>query len=221
MAATARPALGNDVHRLRKNVWRIIVPVAMVVAMAVGTKVVSINSSLGSGPAKFSPAAFGETQFPKVQAAIEKRAVPADVLAQALQANQAAAVTKYGVPVPGGAGPEMSVSFTGVAGAADLGGVYPVKVANVPTNLLIRVQTGPAINGTDLRDATGSITFGQFTNQIDYQNAASALNQQMKKAVLARVDTAHLTGKTVTVVGAFQLINPNGWLVTPVKLSAR
>ncbi len=30
------------------------------------------------------------------------------------------------------------------------------------TDLLVRVQTGPAINGTELRDATGEITFGQL-----------------------------------------------------------
>jgi predicted lipoprotein len=30
-----------------------------------------------------------------------------------------------------------------------------------------------------------------------------------------------LTGKTISVVGVFQLINPNGWLVTPVKLDVK
>ena len=42
------------------------------------------------------------------------------------------------------------------------------------------MQTGPAINGTDLRDAPGEIKFGQFTNQIEYQNAGAALNNAMK-----------------------------------------
>jgi ABC-type branched-subunit amino acid transport system ATPase component len=58
------------------------------------------------------------------------------------------------------------------------------------------VQTGPAINGTDLRDATGTIEFGQFTNQIEYQDAGSAINNEMKKAVLAGLDPSALTGKT-------------------------
>jgi predicted lipoprotein len=94
-------------------------------------------------------------------------------------------------------------------------------VAGVPADLLIRVQTGPAINGTDLRDATGTITFGQFTNQIAYQNAASALNDQLKQKVLSKIGTSKLTGKTISVVGAFQLINPKGWLVTPATLSVQ
>jgi predicted lipoprotein len=87
--------------------------------------------------------------------------------------------------------------------------------------LVIRVQTGPAIYGTDLRDATGTISFGQFVNQIDYQNAGSALNREMKKQILSKIDTATLAGKTVSIVGAFKLTNPNNWLVTPVKLDVQ
>jgi predicted lipoprotein len=85
----------------------------------------------------------------------------------------------------------------------------------------LRVQTGPAINGTDVRDATGTIDFSQFTNQIDYQNAGSSLNNEVKKQVLAKVDTAKLTGKTISVVGVFQLVVPNSWLITPVSLQVQ
>ena len=90
-----------------------------------------------------------------------------------------------------------------------------------PTDVKIRVQTGPAINGTELRDATGTVQFGQFTNQIEYQNAGSALNNEMKQSVLAAIDTNALAGKTVNVVGAFRLINPKSWLVTPVRLEVQ
>jgi predicted lipoprotein len=146
--------------------------------------------------------------------------VPAKTLASALTANAADAIKKYGVPFPGGVGPEMPVKFTGVVGKGT-DGIYIVKVPGVPPDLLIRVQTGPAINGTDLRDATGTITFGQFTNQIAYQNAASALNEQLKQKVLSKIGTGSLTGKTISVDGAFQLINPKGWLVTPATLSVQ
>ncbi len=43
----------------------------------------------------------------------------------------------------------------------------------------------------------------------------------MKKQVLASVDTANLTGKTIKVVGVFRLLNPKNWLVTPVKLDVQ
>jgi predicted lipoprotein len=191
---------------------------ALLAAMALDTKVIKIGSAADAQPDAFSPEAFGVSEFPKVQAAVEARAVSADTLAAAIAADKDAAAKQYGVP--GGIGPEISVKFTGVAGPGK-SGVYSVTVPGVPGTVLIRVQTGPAINGTDLRDATGTITFGHFTNQIEYQNAGSALNKEMKKQVLSKIDNSDLTGKTLSVVGVFQLINPKGWFVTPVKLDVQ
>lgn len=212
----ARPA-----SRVAALGWRIGVPVVVVIAMALSTKVVGKDSSLGAGPTQFSAASFGQEQFPKVQAAIDKRAADARTLASALTADPVGAAKKYGIAVPGGIGPEMSVRFTGVAGKDDGDGIYPIAVQGLPKALVIRVQTGPAINGTDLRDATGQFAFGQFTNQIDYQNAASALNNEMKSTVLKPLNGTSLQGKTLTVVGVFQLVNPDGWLVTPAKMSTK
>jgi predicted lipoprotein len=190
--------------------------VVVLVAMVFGTKVVDLDSAARPATAEFDPATYGAAEFPKLQGAIEEKAVDATTLAAAIAKDPGQAATTYGVP--GGSGPIYSVRLTGVAGEG-VSGVYPVTVPGLPADLVIRVQTGPAINGTDVRDATGTVSFGQFTDQIDYQNAASALNSELKKVVLAQVDTAHLAGRTVTVVGAFQLVNPKGWLITPLQLS--
>lgn len=192
--------------------------VILVVAMALNIKVVKIGSEAAAQPGAFSPADYGQAEFPKIQAAIEKRAVDAATLAAAIAKDPKAAATQYGIP--GDIGPQYAVKFTGVAGKQTFG-VYYVKIPGVPDSLIVRVQTGPAINGTAVRDATGLISFGQFTNQIDYQNAGSALNNEIKKQVLAKVDTGKLTGKTISVVGAFQLVVPNSWLITPVKLDVQ
>ena len=209
-----------DAFKRRGVLVRVGVAVVLVLAVVFGTNFVSDKSDIVSGgPPKFSQSQYGKKMFPKVQAALSKRAVPAATLAAALRQNPTTAAKKYGVTVSGAVGPELTVSLTGTAGKKDANGIYTVAVPGPPKSLVIRVQTGPAINGTDLRDATGTIQFGQFTNQIDYQNAAAGLNQRMKTAVLAKVDAAHLTGKKITVVGAFQLINPNGWLLTPAKLT--
>lgn len=213
------PSVRNRPAVSRKRLIWLALVVLVLVCLGLGVRVVNINSAAGAGPNSFSAAAYGKSEFPKVQGAIEKRAVPATTLAAAIAASVSDAGKKYGVDA-GGVGPEMSVSFTGVVGAgAD--GIYPVTVTGVPADLLIRVQTGPAINGTDLRDAAGTISFGQFVDQIDYQNAASALNDQLKQRVLSRIGTSTLTGKIISVVGAFQLINPKGWLVTPATLSVQ
>ena len=190
----------------------------LLVAMMISTKVVRIGSAASTVPGAFSPAEYGAAEFPKVQSAVDAKAVDAPVLAAAIAKDKDAAAAQYGVAA--GVGPEIPVKFTGVAGKED-SGVYEVGVEGVPNTLTIRVQTGPAIMGTDLRDGTGTIGFGQFTNQIEYQNAGSALNKEMKKQVLSKVKTGSLTGKTVSVVGVFQLTDPTNWLVTPVKMDVR
>ena len=208
---TSRPSTGVP----RKRLILAAVVVVVLAAMAFSTKVVGADSDLGAGPADFSAESWAAENFPVIQEGIADRAVDAATLATAIAADSAGAATEYGVP--GGTGPEFATTFTGTVGAGQ-NGIYPVTVEGVPGDVLIRVQTGPAINGNDLRDATGTVEFGQFTNQIDYQDAASALNEQLKTTVLGAVDTTALEGKTIQVTGAFQLINPAGWLVTPSEL---
>ncbi|GAB0116697.1 DUF2291 family protein [Acidisoma sp. 7E03] len=192
--------------------------VILIVAMAFNVKVVKLGSEAAAPPGAFDPVAYGKTTFPKLQSEIEKRAVDAATLATAIAQNADDAAKKYGVP--GTIGTEYSVKFTGVAGKETFG-VYYVTIPGVPNNVIVRVQMGPAINGTAVRDATGTVTFGQFTNQIDYQNAGSALNNEIKKQVLAKIDTKTLTGKTISVVGAFQYVVPNSWLITPVQVEVK
>lgn len=193
------------------------VVVLLLIAMALNTKVVKVGSDVGADTGAFSAQTYGPANFPKVQAEIEKRAVDAPKLAAAIAKDRAAAAKQYGVPATAGA--EMSVKFTGVAGKDDSGN-YTVVVAGVPKTTTVQLQTGPFISGQDLRDATGAITFAQFHNQMEYQNAGGALIAELKKDVLSKVDTDKLTGKKISVVGAFTLsdADPNTWLVTPVKL---
>ncbi|WP_165856375.1 DUF2291 family protein [Marinobacter sp. JSM 1782161] len=196
----------------------IVVGVAVLILMALDTTVVEIGSAQDARDDGFNPEQYGQSQFPAIRSHVEERAVSAATLASAIAEDQTAAGQEYGTPA--GIGPIMPVTFTGVAGEGK-SGIYPVTVDGVPGKVTVRVQTGPAINGTDLRDATGEIEFGQFTNQIEYQNAGAAINNAMKADVLANVDTDSLAGKTVTVTGVFKLINPNNWLVTPVGMDVQ
>jgi len=214
MSASATPE-SSPSRASRRKLIAAAAAAVLVGAMALDTKVVSIGSQQDVRTAVFSPEAYGQSEFPKVQADIEARAVDAVTLATAISSDRATAEKEYGVPA--GVGPVISVKLSGVVGEGK-SGVYDVVVPGLPPELRVRVQTGPAINGTELRDATGKITFGQFKNQIEYQDAGSALNNEMKKQVLANVDTKALGGKTITVVGAFKLVNPKSWLVTPIRL---
>lgn len=194
------------------------VVVAVAAAMALDTTVIRMGSEQDVAAAGFSPEAFGAAEFPRVRDSIVARAVDAATLSAAVVADRAAAATQYGVPA--GIGAVIPVSFTGVVGEGR-SGVYNVAVDGLAGETGIRVQTGPAINGTDLRDATGDIAFGDFKNQIEYQNAGAAINNAMKAEVLAGVDAAALEGRTISVIGAFTLVNPKNWLVTPVEITVQ
>ncbi|TMV73490.1 DUF2291 domain-containing protein, partial [Thioclava sp. BHET1] len=172
---------------------------------------------LDSREQAFSPDSYGETTFPKIAQWVEAHAVEAKTLGPEVLADKAAAAKKYGTA--GSIGAVIPVHLTGTIGEGK-SGIYDVTVPDLPADIKVRVQTG-AINGTVLRDAPGDISFGQFKNQIEYQNAGAGINRAMKKAVLAPIDTAKLTGKTVDLTGAFLLINPKNWLITPVKMSVK
>lgn len=206
-------------QRSRAKMFALLVlAIVLLSAMAWDTTVVTMGSEQDARSAGFSPEAFGAAEFPGIRDAVTERAVDAKTLADAIAADKTAAITQYGTP--NSIGGIFAVSFTGIVGEGK-SGIYPVAVEGMGDAPLIRVQTGPAINGTDLRDVTGNITFGQFTNQIEYQNAGAALNNEVKTQVLADLDQSALTGKTVQVVGVFNLVNPKSWLVTPVRFDVQ
>lgn len=204
--------------RGRKPVRAYILPLlilGLVVAMALSTRVVRIGSEQDPRVESFSSEAFGRAEFPGIQGWVMTNAVEAETLVEALNDDDVAAVEQYGTP--SGIAPLFPVTFTGELGEGQ-SGIHEIDVASLPDDLTVRVQLGTAINGTDLRDVTGTIDFGQFTNQIEYQNAGQALNDEMKATVLEPRRDALVAGETVRITGAFRLLNPQGWLVTPVNV---
>lgn len=191
---------------------------AVLAVIALDTAVVPIGSDNDVRKQAFSPDTFGDKEFPRIQAYVLEKAADGVTIAPEVLADKAAAAKKYGTSSTTGA--IMMVKLTGVAGEAR-SGVYDLAVKGMPAEIKVRVQTGPAINGTDLRDAPGDIEFGKFKNQIEYQDAGSAINRAMKKLVLDGMDTTSLTGKTLDVTGAFRLVNPKNWMITPVGVTVK
>ncbi|MBC9247247.1 DUF2291 domain-containing protein [Paracoccus sp. 11-3] len=219
-AATPRqnPAPKAPASSRRGLVLSIALAAVVLAGIALDTTVVHIGSESDVRAQAFSADSYGETEFPRIQGFVAEKAVDATTLATEVMADKDAAVAKYGTAATTGA--IMPVKLSGVAGEGRAG-VYPISVEGMPEDITVRVQTGPAINGTELRDAPGDIAFGQFKNQIEYQDAGSGINRAMKAAILDGIDTANLNGKTVEVVGAFRLINPKNWLITPVSVTVQ
>jgi predicted lipoprotein len=84
----------------------------------------------------------------------------------------------------------------------------------------VALQIGPVVRGTALRDATGAVSFNQFTNQLDYADVSKEMNARALKTAFARVEPNTIAGKTLTFFGAFTF-DPHSKspiLITPIKI---
>jgi predicted lipoprotein len=84
----------------------------------------------------------------------------------------------------------------------------------------LALQIGPVVRGTALRDATGLVSFNQFSNQLDYADVSKEMNARALKTAFVGVPATSLSGKSLTFYGAFTF-DPHAKppvLITPVKI---
>jgi predicted lipoprotein len=85
-----------------------------------------------------------------------------------------------------------------------------------------RVQIGPVMRGTALRDCLDFVSFNQFTNQIDFAQFGKAFNLHVDKTVTSKLPRAQLAGKTVQVLGAYPVVGGSELpLITPAKIELK
>lgn len=188
----------------------------VLVGAAFNVKVVSTSDAdAAETQGQLDPAAYAADRFDDIVAQVEEEAVPLPELLTQLAGgadeadfgNTSGASSAYAFPV----------TFTAVAGAATPP-ILPVTVEGVPAETTVQVQVGPALNGTALRDVTGEISFNEFTNQLEYQNVSTQLNDLVRSDVLADFDAAAAAGQTIEVTGAFLRVNPNLVSIVPVSI---
>src|SRR5262249_52996765 len=158
--------------------WGLAVIVLIALALDTTTRSDKAPRITEGGRVAFDPAAYGTKTYPKVVATIDQKAVPIETLVPAIKDDPDAAGQQYGRR-QGQSPYNFAVKGEGVAGTPN-GSLLPLKVKGVPHGTTVSLQVGPAINGTALRDAVGFINFNQFVNQVDYADAGTALNNQVK-----------------------------------------
>jgi predicted lipoprotein len=84
----------------------------------------------------------------------------------------------------------------------------------------VALQVGPVVRGTALRDATGAVSFNQFTNQLDYADVSKEMNARALKAAFASADPKSIAGRTLKFLGAFTFDphSKSSILITPVRI---
>ena len=82
------------------------------------------------------------------------------------------------------------------------------------------VQIGPAVRGAAIRDALNFVSFGDFTNQIDFAPFGKAFNTYVDHKTLEKLPRDGLVGRKVTVLGAYPFVSAAETpLVTPVEIT--
>jgi predicted lipoprotein len=181
-----------------------------------------------SGPGAVSGASDNGNSFvdpiwnSKVVPTLLSKAIDATVLLPEIRANPEAAGLKYGKReatnpfnyMIKGSGKVTQVNTESRAGT------MTVEIGNGNSNETINLQVGPVVIGTALRDATGLVSFNQFTNQIDYAGVSKGMNSRAIKDALAGRAPASFSGKTIQFFGAFTFDPKSNSpiRVTPVKL---
>jgi predicted lipoprotein len=153
----------------------------------------------------------------------EKRAGELKDVVAAVAAGADQAGEKYGNPKKQASSPwTYAVKFTGKVVAADTQSRAATldMDADGDGKADAKVQIGPALRGTALRDTLDFVNFNEFKNQIEWAQFGKAFNEKANTAFLSAVPRDGITGKTVTVVGAFPLPSGNDLpLVTPSELT--
>lgn len=155
--------------------------------------------------------------------AIEKRAGDFKQVLSLIASNPDDASAKFGHREKEGNAPwTYVVKFEGKIVAADT----QSRAATIDVDIDgdgkadARVQTGPALRGTALRDSLDFVNFNEFKNQIEWAQFGKAFNEKVNATILQALPRDGLTGKTVKVTGAFPM-PPSGQLplVTPATIT--
>jgi predicted lipoprotein len=222
----------NEKHTPR--LLRVLVPSAAVVVLAVlwfaglvatvkPIKEAQSVAAIAEGGTAFDKVKYVDSIWQsRVLPTVETTSISIDKLIPALEKDPESAVKDFGNNVGGAY--NFLIHFTGTVSSVDtssMTGTVTVKVPYGSEELSVKVQIGPIILGTALRDALKFISFEQFLNQIQYGGVSDELNTRVEKNVVSKLDLKTLEGKTVSVKGAFTYDGSNAKdiLVTPVLVT--
>ena len=218
-----------------RRYMRVAVPTGIVVVLVIlwFTGLLATVKPAGSAPSLAAVmeggAAFDKVKYvdgiweARIIPTVEQKAVSLDTLMPVILKDPAAAVKQYGNNIGGAY--NFLVQFSGTVTKVDtksLTGTVTMNADYAGGTMPVKIQIGPIILGTALRDAVKFITFEQFTNQMQYGGVSDELNTRVGNDVVAKMDLKNLVGTTLSVKGAFtyDTANPKDVLVTPVIVSA-
>jgi predicted lipoprotein len=203
---------------LTKRVGFAAAAVVLVLVVVFDTKYLTAREVAKLNPPAFNAQTYGRQMFPKIAAKVKAEATDVTELAPAIDRDLAAAGKRYGHDL-GSGNFSFAMKATGTATQVDDAFVL-LKVGGVPAGTEVRIPLGTALNGTPVRDCTGTISYGDFADQTDYQSAANQFKLRMQQDVLAKLDKKGLKGKKVTVEGGWNTGGPpRSYIIQPTSIA--
>jgi predicted lipoprotein len=211
MSATTRSTVTG------KRLVGVAAVLALLLVVVLDTKYVSPGEFRRLNPPAFNAETWARKSFPTVAARVKRDATDVRVLAPAIDRDLAAAGARYGHDLGSGQY-SFAMKASGTAVKVDQDFVL-LDVPGVPGGTEVRIPLGTALNGTPVRDCTGTITYGDFADQTDYQSAANQFKTRMQQDVLAKLDTKGLKGKRITVEGGWNTGGPaHSYIIQPTGI---
>ncbi|MDR3515944.1 MAG: DUF2291 domain-containing protein [Azospirillaceae bacterium] len=143
---------------------------------------------------------------------VAAQAVPATTVLAALRDNADAAGKAYGHRANDSTPWNFVVRGDGVITAANTASrAATIDVALLPSTSPpaalpaadLRIQIGPVIAGTAVRDAADFIKFGSVTNQLEFAQVSRAINDRIRDQTLKDFPRDNLVGRKVSFRGMF------------------
>lgn len=160
---------------------------------------------------------------PKVVPYLTNRAGPFTDVASLVGSNLDAAAAKYGHKEKEGNAPwtfAAKVSGTVVKAETKSRAAYLDTDVDGDGKADVRVQIGPVIKGTAIRDSLDFVNFNQFKNQIQWAEFGKAFNAQANETLLQALPREGLEGKRIDAIGAYPLPASGQLpLLTPVTIT--
>ncbi len=157
----------------------------------------------------------------KVLPTVQEQATDAATLVPAVADDPEAAGEQYGHRAGVGSPFSYLVKGSGTVTEVDADSpTAPLTVRLDGSDTEVSISTGEVIAGTALRDGLGFVSFNEFSNQLDYADVATELNQRVRADVLDTLpaDRKELEGAKVSFSGAFSALVPGTVLIVPVTL---
>jgi predicted lipoprotein len=211
---------------LNKQTWSILAAPILAAILGISLTACKIlptpsGENDGKAPAFNADKMVGDIWAAKVVPYLQQKAGPFPEVHALAKADPAAAGAKYGNPKKQANSPwTFAVRLEGkvvTANTQSRAATMDVD-ADGDGKADARVQIGPAVRGTALRDSLDFIQFNDFTNQIDFAQFGKAFNIYADRTVLSKLPREALEGRSVRIVGAYVMGSGQDLpLVTPAE----